>query len=354
MMPALRSEDGRIGVGDAAPAARAWLLGLAVLVVLMVVVGGATRLTDSGLSIIEWKPIVGIIPPLSQDDWTDAFTKYRQTPEYRHVNRGMSLEAFKVIFWWEWAHRFLGRLIALAFAVPFVWLLWTHRLPHRLILKLVGLFVLGGVQGAIGWYMVQSGLVDRVDVSQYRLALHLGVAVLIFGLLLWMALDLGPTRARILRSPMSISQRRIAGGLVALVFLQIVLGAFVAGLKAGLSHNTWPLMDGQVIPDGLGAMNPWYVNLFENAQTVQFNHRVAAYAVAIAALWHAASIARSGENAAAARSAVLLSIAVLAQIGLGVWTLLAHVPLPLGLAHQAGAMVVFAASVWHLHRVVRA
>jgi cytochrome c oxidase assembly protein subunit 15 len=266
----------------------------------------------------------------------------------------MSLEAFKFIFWWEWAHRFLGRLIGFAFAVPFVLLVVTHRLPHRLIPRLLGVFALGGLQGAIGWYMVKSGLVDRVDVSQYRLALHLSVAVAIFGLLLWMALDLGPSRAHILRSPLSPAQRRAAVALTGLVFLQIVLGGLVAGLRAGLSHNTWPLMDGQLIPDGLGAMSPWYLNFFENALTVQFNHRVAAYAIAVVALWHASTIVLSAKDAKARLSAVVLSLAVLAQIGPGIWTLLAHVPLSLGLAHQAGAAIVFAACIWHLHRVVRA
>jgi cytochrome c oxidase assembly protein subunit 15 len=353
-MGAARSETGYTGVSDTPGIVRVWLLFLAALVFAMIVVGGATRLTDSGLSITEWQPIVGILPPLNDADWQEAFAKYQQTPEYHQVNRGMSLEAFKFIFWWEWAHRFLGRLIGFAFAVPFVLLVVTHRLPHRLIPRLLGVFALGGLQGAIGWYMVKSGLVDRVDVSQYRLALHLSVAVAIFGLLLWMALDLGPSRAHILRSPLSPAQRRAAVALTGLVFLQIVLGGLVAGLRAGLSHNTWPLMDGQLIPDGLGAMSPWYLNFFENALTVQFNHRVAAYAIAVVALWHASTIVLSAKDAKARLSAVVLSLAVLAQIGLGIWTLLAHVPLSLGLAHQAGAAIVFAACIWHLHRVVRA
>jgi cytochrome c oxidase assembly protein subunit 15 len=354
IMSLLRSEIGYTGGFDGSRAAQVWLFALAALVFLMVVVGGATRLTDSGLSITEWKPIVGILPPLSDADWHDAFTKYQQIPEYHRVNRGMSLDAFKFIFWWEWTHRFLGRLIGFAFAIPFVLLLATRRLPREIVPRLIGVFALGGLQGAIGWYMVQSGLVDRVDVSQYRLALHLTVAVLIFGLLLWMALDLGTARTRTKPAPLSPGNRRAAAVLTGLVLLQIVLGAFVAGLKAGLSHNTWPLMDGQVIPDGLGVMSPWYLNLFENVLTVQFNHRMVAYLVAIVALWHTASVLNSCEEPSVRISAVAIGLAVLAQIAIGVCTLLAHVPLSLGLTHQAGAVVVFAVSVWHLHGVLRA
>ena len=215
------------------------------------------------------------------------------------------------------------------------------------------MFGLGGLQGAIGWYMVESGLAARVDVSQYRLALHLGVAVIIFGLLLWLTLDLG-AKNEDGDGRASLGLRAAAGGLLALVFLQIVLGAFVAGLKAGLSHNTWPLMDGSLVPAGLGVMHPWYLNLFENALTVQFNHRMAGYALAVAALLHVGFVYRSDHRVALRASAGAVGIAVMLQIGLGVWTLLAEVPLSLGLAHQAGAMMVFAAAVWHLHRMLRA
>lgn len=339
-----------ISMQDRLPAVRAWLWLLATLVFAMVMLGGATRLTDSGLSITEWQPIIGIVPPLSDADWQEALAKYRETHEYRTVNPGMSLEAFKVIYWWEWAHRFLGRLIGIVFVVPFVWFVWRRQIPRELAFKSAAVFALGALQGGIGWYMVQSGLADRVDVSQYRLALHLGVAVLILGLLLWMALDVdrrsGDVRAG--------GGRWIAAALVCLVFVQIVLGAFVAGLKAGLSHNTWPLMDGSLVPAGLGAMSPWYVNLFENALTVQFNHRVAAYVLVVVAVLHAMSLSRSGSLRRAQMSSGLLATAVVLQAALGVWTLLAAVPLALGLAHQAGAIVVFAISIWHLHRMVRA
>ena len=328
---------------------RAWLLVVAALVFVMVSIGGATRLTGSGLSITEWQPIVGTLPPLSQADWLEAFAKYRQIPQYEHVNRGMSLEAFKVIFWWEWTHRFLGRLIGAVFLLPFLYFLAAGRISRALAARLAGIFALGALQGAVGWYMVRSGLADRIDVSQYRLALHLGLAILIFGALIWVALSLDRRRDSAGRGwpPQAIA----AGLIVLLVFVQIVLGALVAGLKAGAGYNTWPLMDGRLVPSGLGAMQPWYLNLFENALTVQFNHRVVAYALVLAVLWHAWSATRGADGARIRGSAVVLAVAVLAQAALGVWTLLAQVPLALGLAHQAGAAAVFGVAVWHLHVV---
>jgi cytochrome c oxidase assembly protein subunit 15 len=330
-------------------AVRVWLFVVAGLVVAMITVGGATRLTDSGLSITEWQPILGVIPPLSEADWQAAFLKYKEIPEYRDVNAGMSLEAFRFIYWWEWSHRLLGRLIGIAFALPLLAFWIAGRLPPRLAPKLLGVLALGALQGFVGWYMVRSGLVDRVDVSHYRLALHLGLAFLILALLVWLALEVqdGPVAAA------SKAQRRAAVLLVALVLLQVVLGALVAGLKAGLAYNTWPLMDGRFVPAGLGTLSPWWLNVFENVTTVQFNHRVTAYALALAALWHAAALARGAGEAAAARSAAVLVLAVFAQMALGVWTLLWSVPLWLGLAHQAGAALVLVLAVWHLHRIVR-
>jgi heme a synthase len=324
---------------------RLWLLTVASLAFLLVSVGGATRLTGSGLSITEWQPIVGVVPPLSQADWLEAFDKYRQTPQYRHVNRGMSLDAFRVIFWWEWAHRFLGRLIGVVFLLPLLYFLAAGRISRRLLARLGGIFALGALQGFAGWYMVRSGLADRIDVSQYRLALHLGLAMLIFGALIWVTLSLDQ---RPDRKPMT-KAACIAALIVSLLFVQVILGALVAGLKAGLAHNSWPLMDGRLIPNGLGAMEPWYLNLFENALTVQFNHRVAAYLLLVVVLWHAAALLRRKRDDRARRSAALLAAAVLAQAALGIWTLLAQVPLALGLAHQAGAAAVFGLAVWHLH-----
>jgi heme a synthase len=328
---------------------RSWLLVVAALVFLMVSIGGATRLTGSGLSITEWQPIVGTLPPLSQADWAEAFAKYRQIPQYEHANRGMSLEAFKAIYWWEWTHRFLGRLVGAVFLLPFLYFLATARISRGLMARLAGIFVLGALQGAVGWYMVRSGLADRIDVSQYRLALHLGLAILILGALIWVALSLDPRRDNpaVGWQPQAIA----AGVIVLLLFVQILLGALVAGLKAGAGYNTWPLMDGRLVPSGLGAMAPWYLNLFENAMTVQFNHRVVAYALVAVVLWHAWSVMRAADGAGGRGSALILAVAAVAQAALGIWTLLAQVPLALGLAHQAGAAALFGIAVWHLHKL---
>ena len=328
---------------------RLWLLAVAGLVLAMIVVGGATRLTDSGLSITEWKPILGAIPPLNEQDWNEAFAKYKEIPEYHLVNKGMSLDAFKAIYWWEWSHRFLGRLIGVAVAFPLLVFWLAGALRPGLGLKLAGVLALGGLQGGMGWLMVKSGLVDRVDVSHYRLALHLGLAFLILGTLVWLAEDLREPAAK--DHVVSHRQRRLATIIAGLVFLQVLLGALVAGLHAGLIHNTWPLMDGVLIPDGIDDLSPWYLNLFENVTTVQFDHRLVAYVVTALALWQAWNTRQSADPAPIKSSAMLLAAAVLCQVALGIWTLLAAVPLHLGLAHQAGAAIVFVLAVRHLHMV---
>jgi cytochrome c oxidase assembly protein subunit 15 len=344
-----------LDVGRTADAAvRTWLLIVAALVFAMVVVGGATRLTDSGLSITEWQPILGVIPPLNEADWQAAFAKYRATPEYAIVNSGMSIAEFKIIYWWEWTHRFLGRFIGLAFALPFAGFWLAGKLRPGFSPKLLGVLALGALQGAIGWYMVMSGLVDRVDVSQYRLALHLLTALAILALLVWLALDLGPAAGHARTQTVTRGEWQSALLLYVLVFVQSGLGALVAGLKAGLAYNTWPLMDGRLVPEGLGTLTPWYLNLFENITTVQFDHRVVAYALVGLALWHATVLARRGEDERAVGSAGLLAAAILAQMGIGILTLLSGVPLGLGLAHQAGAAVVVAAATLHLHVMTRA
>ncbi len=319
---------------------QAWLLFVAALVFIMVIVGGATRLTDSGLSITEWQPIVGAIPPLSHADWLEAFEKYKQIPEYQIVNRGMSLDEFKFIFWWEWGHRFLGRFIGLAFFVPMLVFWATGRLEPRLRLPAVGLFVLGGLQGFMGWYMVKSGLADRVDVSQYRLAAHLTLAAVIFAGLIWVALGVKSRRtSRVRIGPLL---------LVLLIGLQIFAGALVAGLDAGLTYNTWPLMDGDFIPDGLFSEAPVWINLFENILTVQFQHRMLAYLVVIAVIDEARKSIRRGPPAAE-MPAWTMVLTVIVQVAIGIATLIAVVPLSLALMHQAGAFLLLAAAVWHLH-----
>jgi cytochrome c oxidase assembly protein subunit 15 len=350
--------SGAHAAGETVPstgAVRGWLALVALLVVAMIVVGGATRLTDSGLSITEWQPLLGAIPPLTDAHWQEAFAKYQQIPEYHQVNKGMSLADFKVIYWWEWSHRFLGRIIGVVFALPLLAFWALGRLPRGMAGKLVGVLALGGLQGAIGWYMVKSGLVERVDVSHYRLALHLGTAFLILALVVWLALDLGARPVAIRLDTLTRAQRRTAGMLFGLLFLQVLLGALVAGTKAGLAYNTWPLMDGRLVPDGLLSLSPWFMNPFENVATIQFDHRMVAYVIAALALWHALSL-RGVDDERVILSASVLALGVLAQIGLGVWTLLAaegSIPIGLGLAHQGFAAVLFALSVWHLHRMTR-
>lgn len=341
----------------ALPARRAvalWLFAVAALIFLMVLVGGLTRLTESGLSITEWKPVMGALPPLSQADWQGAFEKYRQIPQYEFVNKGMSLGEFKTIFWWEWSHRFLGRLIGFAFLLPFLWLLATRRIERAMAPRLAIMFVLGGLQGALGWWMVKSGLTHRVDVSQYRLTAHLGLAAIIYGFILWTALGLWRGGGRDERRGMSVPSgiRNAAWALVALVFVQILLGGLVAGLKAGYIYNTWPLMEGAFIPAGLFAHQTWWLNFFENMMTVQFQHRMTAYLLAILVFAHWLAVRRSGLRPAI-QGASWLCLAVLAQIGLGIWTLLAAVPIPLGAAHQAGALIVFTLSIVHAQEISR-
>jgi cytochrome c oxidase assembly protein subunit 15 len=326
---------------------RLWLAIVALLIVAMVLVGGATRLTDSGLSITEWQPIIGVVPPLSDSDWQEAFAAYQQIPEYQHLKRGMSLDEFKSIYWWEWAHRFLGRFIGAVFFVPFVvfWLLGF--ISKALLPRLLGLFALGGVQGAVGWYMVKSGLVDRLDVSQYRLAAHLGIAVIILGYTLWLLFGLGHEQRR--RGRLSTTAPAwIAAGVLALIYLQILAGALVAGLDAGIGFNTWPLINGSFIPKGLGIFTPWYLNPFENRLTVQFDHRMLGYAVVAATLSQAAWLAVKRAPATLIVSGLAVACFALLQATLGVWTLLLVVPIPLALAHQAGAIVLFAAALYHL------
>jgi heme a synthase len=323
---------------------RIWLGTIAALIVAMILVGGATRLTDSGLSITEWQPIIGAIPPLNDTHWQEAFEAYKQIPEYTEINRGMSLEAFKAIYWWEWAHRFLGRFIGLVFLLPFIAFWAAGMIPRTYLPKLLGLFVLGGLQGALGWYMVKSGLVDRTDVSQYRLAAHFGVAVAIFGYTLWLILGLGAARQAPAKSGAAVW---VAALVLILVFVQLLAGALVAGIDGGLGFNTWPLMNGAFIPRGLGEASPWYLNLFENPLTVQFDHRMLGYAVVVATIAQTLWLSLKGDGQPLIGSALTLAVLALLQATLGVWTLLLAVPITLGLAHQAGAIVVFASALYH-------
>lgn len=345
-----------------------WLLAVAALIAAMVAVGGLTRLTGSGLSITEWHPVTGVVPPLGTQAWMDEFGKYQRIPQFRLENPTMTLAGFKAIYWWEWSHRLLGRLLGAAFLLPFLYFAWTGAIVRAAMPRMIGLFALGGLQGFVGWWMVMSGLETRVSVSQYRLAIHLGVAIILFGAMIWTALDYfraaGPaprpqrlassdgvvvafpgTAARALPSTTS----NLAGwalALVALVYVQMLLGALVAGLHAGLIYNTWPSMDGRVFPEAPFFSHPWWVNFGENAGLAQFDHRIGAYIVALSAsaLWF---LSRRNGQAHASANALLAVTA--AQIALGIVTLLSQAPVPLAALHQVTAVALFATAVWHAH-----
>jgi len=324
---------------------RIWLYSLALAILAMVAMGGLTRLTDSGLSITSWKPISGIIPPLTNADWLAEFNAYKLIPEFKLQNSWMDLAAFKSIFWWEWGHRFLGRMIGFLFAVPFIVFLVQKRLSWRLAPSLVLLFVLGGFQGLLGWWMVSSGLSERVDVSQYRLAAHLAAASVLFVAIIWVARRLRP---RAIVADAGPFWRPAVWALAVLVFLQIIMGAFVAGLDAGFGYNTWPLMDGRWIPDGLGAIKPAWRNLFENPLAVQFTHRMIAYTIALYAgllFWFAS---RTSGFSAVNNWFKLIVVLILAQISLGIMTLVYVVPIPLAVSHQSLAFILFGAIVAYL------
>lgn len=328
--------------GDRLRPVRIWLYVLALAVLLMVAVGGLTRLTDSGLSITSWKPISGIVPPLSDADWQAEFEAYQQIPEFEVQNHWMSVEEFKSIFWWEWGHRFLGRMIGFLFAIPFVVFLFQRRLPKSLAPSLAALFVLGGFQGFLGWWMVTSGLSERIDVSQYRLAAHLGAASLLFAAIIYVVRSITPQGEL---KPTGRNWYVAVWLLAVLVFAQIIMGAFVAGLDAGYGYNTWPLMEGRWVPDGLWTMSPVWHNLFENTLTVQFAHRTLAYLIALYVAVLAVIAWRGRIVEAQHRWIVTLSIMVLIQIALGIATLLLVVPIQLAVAHQAMAFVLFGATV---------
>ncbi len=325
-----------------------WLYAVAALVVAMVLVGGATRLTESGLSITEWKPVMGVLPPLDQQSWQTEFEKYQAIPQYRELNNGMSLDAFKSIYWWEWSHRLLGRLIGVAFLLPFLFFLWRGFVPASLRPRLWFIFGLGALQGAVGWWMVASGLAGRVEVSQYRLATHLLLACLIYVAMIWTAQRCNATNAAA-RPPTPVRIRFSAGALVVLVLIQIYLGALVAGLRAGYVFNTWPTIDGGFVPAAarLFFNAPVWRNFFENALTVQFDHRMLAYLIFVCTLLHAFDVGGSVKSGAIRVGAFALFAAVTLQATLGILTLVWHVPLALALAHQAVAMLVLTVASVH-------
>lgn len=323
-----------------------WLLIVCAMIFCMVIIGGVTRLTESGLSMVNWKPVTGILPPLSDAEWAREFATYQQYPEYRQVNHGMSLAEFKTIFYWEYSHRLLGRLIGFVFFIPLVFFLVKGRVSSALKPKLWIMFVLGGLQGLLGWWMVKSGLVDQPDVSHYRLTAHLGLAVVIFIYIFWVATGLIMSRCdRTRKRPVGLLTL-----LVGLIFIQILLGGLVAGLNAGMVYNTWPLMEGQLIPAGLFSLRPWYMNIFENIMTVQFDHRMLAYLIVILGIYVWNRL-RKDNHINVRLAGHMMMLTLLGQVMLGIFTLLHMVPIPLAALHQAGALITLSAGLFALRRV---
>jgi heme a synthase len=333
---------------------RIWLWSIAAMTLSVLIVGGITRLTQSGLSITDWQPLMGVVPPLSEAQWVEKFELYRQYPEYQQLRRGMSLDEFKFIFFWEYLHRLLARAIGMVFLVPFVFFAVRGYLSRPLAIRTLGLFALGGMQGVLGWIMVQSGLVDQPSVSHYRLAAHLGLAFVIFGACVWLARDLRPPATTVHASAGSIRfMRRGLAAIGVLLALQVVWGAFVAGLKAGLIYNTFPLMGGRLIPVYLLGLEPAIRNFFENPVAVQWTHRVLGTVLGVVVIGFGVRVLRAGVDAASRRLNAALIGLMLLQYLLGVLTLLYFVPVALGVIHQAMAMIIFGVWTWWLHHVRR-
>ena len=329
-----------------------WLFVMCALIFAMVLLGGATRLTHSGLSMVEWRPLFGVLPPMSEAAWQGVFQQYQQFPEYQKINFAMTLGEFKRIFLFEYSHRVLGRAIGVAFILPFLYFLIRRRLSWRLAPRLAVMFVLGALQGILGWYMVQSGLVERPDVSPYRLTAHLGLAVIIYAYMLWTAMSLlQPARHR-LQAASRARALRIAAPIVGgLIFLTILSGGFVAGNDAGLAYNSFPLMDGRFVPADIFRLEPWWRNFFESLPLVQLDHRLLALLVILATviLWLAGL--RQPLSTGARRAFGAWAAVALAQLALGIATLLLFVPVPLGVAHQAGALLTFTMALWTCHEL---
>jgi cytochrome c oxidase assembly protein subunit 15 len=317
-----------------------WLLICCAVIFAMMVLGGLTRLSHAGLSMVDWKPLTGWLPPFGSEAWQRAFENYQRFPEYQKLNQGMTLAGFKSIFWFEYAHRLLGRGIGLLFFLPFVYFLLRRRIDRRLLPKLLFLFVLGGLQGLLGWWMVKSGLVERPDVSHYRLTAHLGLAVLIMGYMMWLAVALLVPKA-VIADDRLLGLSRLAQVMALVVFVVILSGGLVAGLDAGFAYNSFPLMQGRLVPEGMFELTPWYLNFMENLITVQFDHRWLALAtlLAVVALWQQAL--RRGVSGPLRFAFHLVLVLAVIQVGLGIATLLLVVPLPLAVLHQACALALF-------------
>jgi cytochrome c oxidase assembly protein subunit 15 len=333
--------------GRSTQAVRLWLFAVAALIFVMVIVGGATRLTESGLSITEWKPVTGVLPPLTETDWRAAFDSYKQIPQYAALNPDMSLDGFKAIYAWEWGHRLLARLIGLAFILPALWFWRRGALAGALgrqVLVATGLLALEPI---VGWWMVSSGLADRIEVAHDRLALHLLIAAATFAALISAAVGLGPPRRARAGSGFTVGFAASAAAFAALIFVQLGLGALVAGLRAGFTDNTWPLMSGKFLPEGLFGLTPWPASIVDDVTTAQFDHRLVAYLVVLFALVQAYAAWRRAPGSPLARRAAALAALALVQAGLGIATLLFVVPIGLALAHQALALLLLGAATAH-------
>jgi len=328
-----------------------WLFVLCGMVFFMVILGGLTRLTHSGLSMVDWRPITGWLPPLNPSEWQAVFELYQESPEFKKVNAGMTVDGFKSIFWLEFIHRLWGRSMGVVFLLPFVFFLIKGWVTRPLIPRLILIFLLGGLQGGLGWYMVKSGLIDNPDVSQYRLTAHFSAAVVIYGYMFWVALSLmRPLHGAVLHASSLLAKATVFSAFW--IFVTMMSGGFVAGLDAGLTYNTFPLMDGNFVPDGLVNLSPWYLNMFENITTVQFDHRILAETtlILIIGLWLAA---RKGELPwAALQPFHALMVMGLVQVALGITTLIYVVPVAVASLHQAGALLLFTFALWAVHGLI--
>ncbi len=329
-----------------------WLVFCAAVVFGMIMLGAVTRLTGSGLSMVDWKPLMGVVPPLSEQAWLETFERYKQYPEYQKVNVGMDLEGFKRIFMYEYLHRVLGRLIGVIFFFPMLWFWLRGRVRAGLMPHLWALFVLGGLQGLLGWYMVKSGLVDVPRVSQYRLTAHLGLAVAIYAYMVWLALDLVFLRGQ-RAEPGDRRYTGFSATLVALLYLMILSGGLVAGTRAGLAYPTWPLMGDSFIPPGLYTLSPAWLSAFEDVTTIQFNHRIFAYLLFVLVNAYAWLVYRNGTDTHAASGAIVLAAALWLQVILGISTLLLQVPVAVATAHQGCAVLLLTALLFVAHGQVR-
>jgi len=329
-----------------------WLIFVASVIFFMIMLGGATRLTSSGLSMVDWKPIMGVIPPLTDTDWTETFERYKEFPEYQKKNAGMSLDSFKSIFYFEYFHRILGRLIGLFFLVPFLYFWSKGAIRRKMLPQMIALFILGGMQGLLGWYMVKSGLVNEPNVSQYRLTAHLISAVLLFSYLLWVAFGLLKKSAAELTNltevDEAISNRfyRYAKALTGLIVFMIFSGGFVAGTKAGYAYNTFPLMAGKMIPDGLYTMQPFWLNWFENITTIQFNHRLIAYSLFFVVPLFAFNLIKNNVSSRCTTAAKFFIGILFIQIALGISTLVFHMPVAIAVSHQGGAIILLTIAIF--------